>query len=223
MDFKQNRLIHSLKLQPLIVVIRLESDFFHKPKKKDKLFLNIKKLSNYGIKHIEIGWDSNPEWGKLISEINNSFKYLNLGIASINSMESLNSILSLNINYSMSPFFNKDIHLKAIEYNQLVIPGISNAEDFQEAIKLGYKIIKIFPASKLGVNFLNKLKGFQENDIFFIGAGGIKSSDIKKSLKDGFNALAIGRELRNEIPDQALEIWLKNFQQYGSTYSYLNS
>ncbi len=213
MDFKQNKLIHSLKAQPLIVVIRLQNDFFDTPYEKDKLLSNIKKLSSYGIKHIEIGWDSNPNWINLISEIQKKFKYINLGIASINSIQSLESILSLDINYTMSPFFNKDIHLKAIEYNQLLIPGISNIADFKEAINLGYKIIKIFPASKLGINFLNKLKEFKENDIFFIGAGGIKSRDLKKLLKDGYNSLAIGKELANQIPDQDLKRWLKDFHK----------
>ena len=211
MNVKQKNLINSLKLQPLIVVISLESNFFDIPYKRDKLLLNIKKLASYGIKHIEIGWDPNPEWVNLIYEIKNNFKLINFGIASITSKKSLDSILSLNINYSMSPFFNKEIHLKAIEYNQLVIPGISNIADFKEALNLGYKIIKVFPASKLGINFLKKLKDFEENDIFFIGAGGIKSRDLKQLLKDGYNALVIGRELKNQIPDQDLDIWLKDF------------
>ena len=168
MDFKQNNLINSLKVQPLIVVIRLDSDFFNIPFKREKLILKIQRLSNYGIKHIEIGWDSHSEWINLISEIKNNFKTINLGTASINSRESLESILSLDLNYSMSPFFNKEIHLKSIEYNQLLIPGISNIKDFKEAINMGYKIIKIFPASKLGIKFLNKLKDFKGKDIFFI-------------------------------------------------------
>ena len=212
MELKQNNLIKSLNLQPLIVVIRLDSDFFDNPYKRDILLLKIKKLSNYGIKHLEIGWDSNPEWINLIYELKSNFKSVNIGIASIISNQSLNSILSLDVNYSMSPYFNKKLHLKAIEYNQLVIPGISNLEDFQEAINLGYRIIKIFPASKLGINFLKKLKEFKKNNIFFIGAGGIKSGDFKNLLKAGYNALAIGRELPEQMPDKNLEIWLKDFQ-----------
>ena len=211
MEVKQNNLINSLKTQPLIVVIRLENDFFNITSKRDQLLLKIKKLSNYGIKNIEIGWDSNPEWINLISEIKANFQNINLGSASINSIQALDSILSLNLNYSMSPFFNKGIHLKAIKYNQLLIPGVSNIKSFKEAINLGYKIIKIFPASKLGIDFLNKLKDLEKSDIFFIGAGGIKSGDLKKLLKNGYNALAIGKELKNQIPDQDLEIWLKDF------------
>ena len=211
MNIKQNNLITSLKLQPLIVVIRLENDFFDTPYKRDNLLLNINKLSNFGIKHIEIGWDSNPEWVNLISEIKNNFPYLNIGAASISSIQALDSIFSLNLNYAMSPFLKKSLHCKAIKNNQLVIPGVSNIESYKEAINLGYKIIKVFPASKLGIEFLNKLKDIQEKDIFFIGAGGIKSVDLEKLLNNGYNALVIGKELKNHIPDQALKIWLKEF------------
>ena len=211
MEVKQNNLIKSLKIQPLIVVIRLEYNFFNISKKRDDLFLRIDKLSNYGINNIEIGWDSNPEWVNLILEIKKNFKTINIGVASISSKQSLDSILSLDLNYSMSPIFNKEIHLKAIKNNQLVIPGISNIENFKEAIKLGYKIVKIYPASKLGIKFTNELKGFTKKDIFFIGAGGIKSKNLNKLLISGYNALVIGRELRNQIPDKDLEIWLKDY------------
>ena len=211
MEVKQNNLIERLKLQPLIVVIRLECDIFNVQKKRNDLFLRIKSLQKFGVKNIEIGWDSNPEWVNLLLEIKNNFDSINIGVASISSKQSLNSILSLDLNYSMSPVFNKELHLKAIGNNQLVIPGISNIENFNEAINLGYKIVKIFPASELGPNFLNELKKINKKDIFFIGAGGIKSKNIKELLKSGYNALVIGRELRNQIPDKELEIWLKDY------------
>ena len=212
MEDKQSKLIKSLLIQPLIVVIRLEYDFFNTPHKRDNLLTEIKKLSGYGVKNIEIGWDSDPEWISLISQIKNNFSCINLGAASINSIQALDSILSLNLSYSMSPFFNKSVHLKAIKHNQLVIPGVSSIENFKEAINLGYKIIKIYPASNLGIEFLNKLKRFKKNDLFFIGAGGIKSSDFKYLLNNGYNALAIGKELNNQIAYNSLKIWLKNFK-----------
>ena len=211
MKVKQNNLIERLKLQPLIVVIRLECDIFNVQKKRNDLFLRIKSLQKFGVKNIEIGWDSNPEWVNLLLEIKNNFDSINIGVASISSKQSLNSILSLDLNYSMSPVFNKELHLKAIGHNQLVIPGISNIENFNEAINLGYKIVKIFPVSELGPNFLNELKKINKKDIFFIGAGGIKSKNLKKLLESGYDALVIGRELRNQRPDKDLKIWLKNY------------
>ena len=211
MELKQNNLIKSLTIQPLIVVIRLENNFFNISHKRENLLLKIEKLSNSGIKNIEIGWDSNPEWVNLILEIKKKFKSINIGVASITSIQSLDSIRSLDLNYSMSPFFNREIHIKAIKYNQLVIPGISNIENFKEAINLGYKIVKIYPASKLGINFINELQELKKKDIFFIGAGGIKRKNLKKLLESGYDALVIGRELRNQTPDKDLKIWLKNY------------
>ncbi len=211
MKIKQNNLIKSLRINPLIIVIRLEYQFFNIPHKRKDLLLKIEKLSSYGVKNIEIGWDANPEWINLILEIKNKFKNINIGAASISSIQSLESILSLDLNYSMSPFFNKEIHAKAIKFNQLVIPGISNIENFKEAINLGYKIVKIFPASKLGINFIKELQNFKKKDILFIGAGGIKSKNIRELLRSGYDALVIGRELRNQMPDKDLEIWLKDY------------
>ena len=168
MEAKQDNLIAQLKIQPLIVVIRLEYDFFNVQKKRNDLFLKIQKLIQFGIINIEIGWDPNPGWVDLIVEIKNIFNSINIGIASISSKQSLDSIIPLDLNYSMSPVFKKEIHLKAIEYNQLVIPGISNIEDFNEAINLGYKIVKIYPASKLGPNFINELRNIKKKDIFLL-------------------------------------------------------
>ena len=211
MELKQNNLIKSLRIQPLIVVIRLDSDFFNIPNKRNNLLLKIENLSHYGIKNIEIGWNSSPEWVDLILEIKKKFKSINIGVASISSIQSLDSILPLDLNYSMSPCFKKEIHIKAIKYNQLVIPGISNIQNFKEAINLGYKIVKIYPASKLGMKFINELRDFKKKDMFFIGAGGIKSKNLKELLRSGYDALVIGRELRNQTYDKDLEIWLKDY------------
>ena len=210
MEYKQNNLINSLSKQPLIILLRLESDFFKVYKKRKDLLLKIEKLSDYGIRNIEISWASHPEWASLISEIRIKFNWINIGVASISSKQSLDTILSLDLNYSMSPFFYKELHLKAIEHNQLLIPGISNTESFEEAIKLGYNILKIYPASQLGIKFIKKLREYKQKDVFLIGAGGIKSKNLKKLLISGYDALVIGRELRDQLPDKELGIWLKN-------------
>ena len=211
MILKQNNLIQSIKKQPIIIVIRLENNFFHIPSKIDRLFINIEYLLNNGIKHIEIGWDPNPKWIRLIHEIKNKFPSLNIGAASITSKQALDSTIQLDLNYSMSPIFDRELHIKAIENNQLLIPGISTNESLEEAINLKYKIIKIFPASKLGIDCLKSIKISGKNDIFFIGAGGIRTEDIRIWFENGFDALTIGRELPNQRIDKNLEIWLKRY------------
>ena len=216
MDYKQSSLINSLKQQPLIIVIRLENDFFSKSERREQLFINISNFSKKGIIHLEIGWDPNAEWPNLISELQSNFKKINIGAASITCEEALNSIIKLDLNYSMSPIFRKELHLKAQNYNQLLIPGISNSKDYKEAINLGYKIIKIFPASNLGYSFIKKLKQSETDNIFFIGAGGIKSVDLNQWFRNGYDALTIGRELNNQTIDRHLKIWLSHYEVISS-------
>ena len=95
MEVNQNNLIKSLRKQPLIVVIRLEHKFLNISEKRENLLLKIERLSHYGIKNIEIGWDSNPEWINLILEIKKKFKLINLGVASISSRQSLIELATL--------------------------------------------------------------------------------------------------------------------------------
>ena len=111
----------------------------------------------------------------------------------------------------MTPTFNKDLQQKAKETNQLLIPGISNTKDLKEAIKMGYKVIKIFPASKLGIDFLNNIEDAYKENLFLIGAGGLKSRDIEKFLTSGYNAIALGRSLIGQGIDHDIDIWLRKY------------
>ena len=95
MDYKQSSLINSLKQQPLIIVIRLENDFFSKSERREQLFINISNFSKKGIIHLEIGWDPNAEWPNLISELQSNFKKINIGI---------NFSCAMNINF-VNKFF----------------------------------------------------------------------------------------------------------------------
>ncbi len=112
----------------------------------------------------------------------------------------------------MSPFFKKDLHQKAKRNNKLLIPGISNTKDLKEAIKMGYKVIKIFPASKLGIDFLNHIKGIYKDKLFLIGAGGLKSKDLEKFLRSGYNAIALGRSLIGQETDPGINMWLRQYK-----------
>ena len=46
-----------------------------------------------------------------------------------------------------------------------------------------------------------------KDDIFFIGAGGIKSRDLKKLLKDGYNALAPWNAAYVASMDWQKDVW----------------
>ena len=95
----------------------------------------------------------------------------------------------------MSPVWNKSLCLKAIQNNQLLIPGINTTINYQEAISIGYKILKIFPAHDLGLDFLGELKASNKSEIFTIAAGGLQIKDVNTWLKKGYGAITLGRKI----------------------------
>ena len=77
---------------------------------------------------------------------------------------------------------------------------------------MGYKVIKIFPASKLGIDFLNNIEDVYKENLFLIGAGGLTSKDLEKFLTSGYNAIALGRSLIDTRIDHNIDIWLGRYR-----------
>ena len=88
----------------------------------------------------------------------------------------------------MMKFWDKDLFIYAKSKNYLLIPGIKNLKDLEEAINLNCKIIKIYPIKSLdsSIDILN----FKNID--FIAAGGLSINDVKTYKYLGFKAIVIG-------------------------------
>ncbi len=209
----QKELINSLRSQPVIIVIRPEKDLHENINKKNKLFRLINNLSDVGVKHIEIGWNTNPNWGEIVYSIRNNFPNINLGAASVTSHEALKAVKNLNLSYAMSPFWETNLQIKSIEIGQLLIPGVYSPSEFNKAINFGYKVIKVFPASLLGINYLKTIVTPFNQKPFVIAAGGLTAKDINPWIKEGgYGAIALGREiLKNYGIHHDLKEWFNNY------------
>ena len=202
-------MISSLISQPLIIVLRISQDNLDKLYLEDIICL-IYSLISCDIKNIEIAWSSHPNWVRFIKEIKKQFTDISFGAASLTDPRSLEAIAELDFRFSMSPFWDLKLQLKARELGQVVIPGVFSPSEIQQAINFGHRAIKLFPASLLGINYINQIKASINPIPFFIGAGGMKIRDINSWLSNGFGAIILGRELiSNWQIDPELEKWLK--------------
>ena len=204
-------LIDSLRHQPVIVVYRLTNKSDNFSYSKEEIFSKIKSFESIQLKHLEIAWSPNPGWVDLIQEIKEEFKNISIGAASIINYKGLDDAIKANVSYAMSPFWDDDLQCAAKEANQLLIPGVFTPTEIYKAINFGHKMIKLFPASILGSNYLNQLT-FPSNSIpFFIGAGGLKVKDIDEWIENGFGAIALGRKLiESDIMSQELKKWIQD-------------
>ena len=206
---KQDFLISSLISQPLIIVLRISQDNLDKLYFEDIICL-INSLISSDIKNIEIAWSSHNNWVPFIKELRKQFPDISFGAASLTDPRSLEAIAELDFKFSMSPFWDLKLQLRARELGQLVIPGVFSPSEIQQAINFGYRAIKLFPASLLGKSYINKIKASFQPIPFFIAAGGMKIRDINSWLSNGCGAIILGRELIKDYQiDPDLEKWLK--------------
>ena len=107
----------------------------------------------------------------------------------------------------MMKFWDKDLFNYSKSKNYLLIPGIKNLKDLEEAIKLNCHIIKIYPIkSKDGLIDILNFK-----NIDFIAAGGLSINDIKTYKSLGYKAIVIGdKGVINKKFDPKIFDWLKN-------------
>ena len=111
----------------------------------------------------------------------------------------------------ISPHTSKEV-IKATKNAGLIsIPGVASPTEIADALRFGGDILKFFPASSLGINFLKSVRDpFPGNT--WMATGGIALADIDAWVKAGISGFGLGGPLTsggvNEIPNR-----VKDFQK----------
>ena len=195
----------------------LKDSFFLLIKPEDNLYLNtslrnsffeeLGSLVELGLKNIEISWSKNENWLDFVSEIKLKFPRINLGSASIVNKQSIEDSLKIGLNFSMMKFWDEDLFNYSKSKNYLLIPGIKNLKDLEEAVNLNCNIIKIYPIKSKASSI--DIVNFESID--FIAAGGLSINDVKTYKSLGYKSIVIGeRGIINKKFDPKISEWLKN-------------
>jgi 2-dehydro-3-deoxyphosphogluconate aldolase/(4S)-4-hydroxy-2-oxoglutarate aldolase len=110
-----------------------------------------------------------------------------------------------------APHTSKEV-IKATKNAGLIsIPGVASPTEIADALRFGGDILKFFPASSLGINFLKSVRDpFPGNT--WMATGGIALADIDAWVKAGISGFGLGGPLTSggvsEIPNR-----VKDFQK----------
>ncbi|WP_320677546.1 bifunctional 4-hydroxy-2-oxoglutarate aldolase/2-dehydro-3-deoxy-phosphogluconate aldolase [Prochlorococcus sp. MIT 1300] len=208
---EQQALIAALRKQPLLIVLRPSKEDLDQLLPKNRpIIQTIEKLNDLGVKHIEIAWASHPAWAELIEELRQNFTNISLGAASITNIEGLEEVARLGLTYAMSPYLDPPLLLHARKLKQLLIPGVFSPTEIHEAHQSGCELVKVFPASNIGINYIKQLQIPYPSLPFIIAAGGLRAADLKPWLENGYDALTLGRKLiEDDQIDPDLQAWLR--------------
>ncbi len=193
--------------ESFFLLVKPEDNIYSNTSIRNSFFEELGILVKLGLKNLEISWSKNEKWLDFVFEIKLKFPGMNIGSASIVNKQSIEDSLKIGLNFSMMKFWDKDLFNYSKSKNYLLIPGIKNLKDLEEAINLNCNIIKIYPikSKDSSIDILN----FKSID--FIAAGGLSINDIKTYKSFGYKAIVIGdKGIINKKFDPKICEWLKN-------------
>ena len=207
MDIREDSFCDLPLKESFFLLIKPDDNIYSNNSIKNSFFEELESLVQLGLKNIEIGWSKNKNWLDFVTEIKLNFPRINLGSASIVNKQSIEDSLKIGLNFSMMKFWDKDLFNYSKSKNYLLIPGIKNLKDLEEAINLNCNIIKIYPIKSKA----NSIDILNFESIDFIAAGGLSINDVKTYQSLGYKAIVIGDKgiIKNKF-DPTIYEWLKN-------------
>ena len=202
-------LIRSLRIQPLLVVLRPAPSDLGAAFPLTRLCRQLDQLVEAGVRHVEIAWIEHPRWSDLVIEARSRHPRLSLGAASITRQSALQQVAELGVSYAMSPLLDKALQQRARQLGCLLVPGVMTPSEIRQASDLGCRLVKLFPASVVGRDFHRQIAAPMGNLPFIIAAGGLRAGDLCSWLDAGYDAIALGRTVfENDDFDPSLAAWI---------------
>ena len=169
MNIKEDSYSDLLLKESFFLLVKPEDNIYSNTSIRNSFFEELERLEKLGLKNIEISWSNNEKWLDFVSEIKLNFPQINLGSASIINKQSIEDSLKIGLIFSMMKFWDKDLFNYSKSKNYLLIPGINNLKDLEEAINLNCNIIKIYPIKSKASSIY--IRNFEIID--FIAVGGL--------------------------------------------------
>lgn len=153
-------------------------------------------LYNGGVKVIEVTMNT-PNALKHIGKIKIDFPDVLIGVGTVLDEETTRAAISAGASFLLSPTLNEASIKMANRSNVPFIPGVLTPTEVLQAYEYGAKVVKIFPISSLGPNYIKDLKA-PLPQIDMIPMGGITVANALEFLKAGSFALGVGSTLVND-------------------------
>jgi 2-dehydro-3-deoxyphosphogluconate aldolase/(4S)-4-hydroxy-2-oxoglutarate aldolase len=193
-----DRLIQSLRRQPLLVVLR--------PPQPRQAIPTLERLQSLGLIHVEIAWQPQPGWVDQMAELVRRFPALEIGAASICEARGVSEAAAAGCRYAVAPVLEAELHRQAAAADLVLVPGVMSPSEVQRARRLGCAVVKLFPAVSVGIDHWRRLREPLGLPLpFCIAAGGLAPADVLPWLEAGVDAVALGSSLGSTLGSELVE------------------
>ncbi|MGY6647522.1 bifunctional 4-hydroxy-2-oxoglutarate aldolase/2-dehydro-3-deoxy-phosphogluconate aldolase [Wenyingzhuangia sp. IMCC45574] len=146
-----------------------------------------------GFYTVEITMNS-PNVEESISKLAAEYPELNVGAGTVCNMEDLQKALNAGSQFIVTPVIDEEVIKHCVANNIPVFPGAYTPTEIYKAWSLGANAVKVFPATQLGVKFINDVSG-PLNTIKLLPTGGVAKDNIADFFKVGAIGVGMGSSL----------------------------
>ncbi len=177
----------SLLRQPLLAVLR--------PRDPQRALAEVALLQSVGWRHIELAWTA-PWLPGLIPALRERCPQVHLGAASVITARQLGQVAAAGLSYAFMPVWKPELLLRARELDITLVPGVFTPTEVHQARCHGCTMVKLFPATTLGVHYWSRLRVPLGPLPTCIAAGGLAPETALQWLQMGaVDAVAVGQKL----------------------------
>lgn len=147
-----------------------------------------------GLTTLEITMNT-PDAAKSISSLAKAFgTQLNIGAGTVCNLDDLTEALDAGAQFIVTPVIDEAVIAKCVEQNIPIFPGAYTPTEIYRAWSLGASMVKVFPAGKLGPDYIKEVLA-PLNQIKLLPTGGISLENLQSFMKAGAKGFGLGSGL----------------------------
>lgn len=123
-----------------------------------------------------------PAAAEAIQFMSEKFPELLVGAGTVLTTEQVDIALTAGAKFIVSPGINPRVVNYCMDRNTLMIPGVSSASNIEQALELGVKVVKFFPAEPSGGLAMVKALAAPYKEVEFMPTGGISKENVQEYL-----------------------------------------
>ncbi|MDN4069060.1 bifunctional 4-hydroxy-2-oxoglutarate aldolase/2-dehydro-3-deoxy-phosphogluconate aldolase [Paenibacillus vini] len=147
-----------------------------------------------GVKALEITVDSDRAF-ELISLLNERYgEEVLVGAGTVLDAETAEKAIEAGAQFIFSPILDEETIKVTNRHDVISIPGVMTPTEIVKGYRLGADLLKIFPGSSLGVNYIKELSA-PLGHIPMMPTGGVTLDNVAQFIRAGAVAVGLGSSL----------------------------
>ncbi|MEX2593598.1 MAG: bifunctional 4-hydroxy-2-oxoglutarate aldolase/2-dehydro-3-deoxy-phosphogluconate aldolase [Anditalea sp.] len=173
-----------------------------------------------GLTTLEITMNSEGASQAIASLVNSYQGQLNVGAGTVCTLEDLDKALEAGAQFIVTPIVDELVINKCVGHNIPVFPGAYTPTEIYKAWSLGAGMVKVFPASKLGPDYIKEVLAPLDH-IKLMPTGGVSLDNLRDFMKAGAKGLGIGSQLipKRLVENSEWETLSRHFSEFVKEYN----